>query len=259
MGYIDRLKITKNRLDDWLMPQRVVFHHVPKCGGTSVGRALRKRYILSQATVLPEESFRAFEAFTGRNDREGMLVDVLDLREQMLLYLLYSGVRCISLHVRFSHIAHQRFRDQYKFITVLREPVSRFISHYIWSHAKPAAHGRIEEDFDCFLETERARRLGAIYVEFFSGLPKDADMAAPESVAAAIANLAKFDVIGRLDDLPSVQDELQKELGLNIKIGHENKMHQSRSQAAIGTTPDLRAKVERLCAPDIEVWKTVLP
>jgi hypothetical protein len=70
MGRIDRLKALQPRVLDRLTPQRVVFHHVPKCGGTSVGRALRKRYLLSQATVTPEASFRAFEAFTGRSDAD---------------------------------------------------------------------------------------------------------------------------------------------------------------------------------------------
>ena len=87
MGMISVAKLAHNKLLNVFVPQRVVFHHVPKCGGTSVGRALRKRYLLSQSTVTPESSFRAFEAFTQGTDRQQMLVDVLDLREQMMLHL----------------------------------------------------------------------------------------------------------------------------------------------------------------------------
>jgi hypothetical protein len=257
MGRIDRLKALQPRVLDRLTPQRVVFHHVPKCGGTSVGRALRKRYLLSQATVTPEASFRAFEAFTGRSDREAMLVDVLDLREQMLLYLLYEDVRCVSLHVRFSAAAHARFADRYKFVTILREPVARFISHFFWSHGKPQAFGRIEEPFAEFLETERARRLGATYVEFYSGLPRQADITAPDAVAAAIANLGRFDVVGRLDDLAGFEAGLQRALGLRLRIGHENRMRQPRERADAVVTPELRARVAALCAPDIAVWEAV--
>jgi hypothetical protein len=254
MGLVDTAKSARGRLLDWLLPQRVVFHHVPKCGGTSVGRALRKRYLLSQATVTPESSFRAFEAFTGRSDRERMLVDVLDLREQMLLYLMFEDVRCVSLHVRFSEIAYARFAGRYKFVTILREPVERFISHYFWSHGKPQAHARIEEDFARFLDTDRARRLGATYVEYYAGLPKDADITSPAAVNAAIANLRRFDVVGRLDDLAGFQRDLRSALGVRVSIGHENAARQPRPQRESVITPELRQKAIELCAPDRAIW-----
>jgi hypothetical protein len=253
MGMIDLAKSVHVKLLNKLTPQRVVFHHVPKCGGTSVGRALRKRYLLSQSTVTPESSYRAFEAFTGRSDRQKMLVDVLDLREQMMLHQLFEDVRCVSLHVRFSDVAYSRFSDNYKFITVMRDPVSRFISHYYWSYGKPHAHARIEEGFDEFLETEHARRLGATYVEFYSGLSKDSDMRSEAAINQAIKNLHSFSAVGRLDDLSDFEMQLRKELGVKISIGHENKRTKIKKELEL--TPEQVEKVNALCAPDIAVWE----
>ena len=257
MGIVDHGKVALNRVTDWTTPQRVVFHHVPKCGGTSVGRALRRRYILSQATVKPEESFRAFEAFTGRCDRQNMLSDVASLREQMMLYLLYDDVRCVSLHVRFSEVAHARFKDRYKFVTILRAPEERFISNYFWSFGKTGAHGCIDEDFDTFLDTERARRLGATYSEFYSGLPISSDFASDEAVARAVKNLDKFDVVGRLDDLPEFEERLKATLGVRIRVGYENKMNVGNSEARQSLTPEQMSRVEELCRPDLAVWEHV--
>lgn len=254
MSFVDLGKSLHGRISDALLPQGVVFHHVPKCGGTSVGRSLRFRYLLSQGTVKPEESFRAFEAFTGRSDREAMLVDVLDLREQMMLYLMYEGVRCISLHVRFSQVAYERFKDAYKFVTVLRDPVERFVSHFFWSHGKQNAHARIDQPFEEFVESERARRLGATYVEFFSGLPKEADIRSDVAIQAAIENLRRFDVVGSLNDLAGFQLKLHETLGARIKIGHENKGKHSAGQREAAISGAMRKKVEELCAPDIAVW-----
>jgi sugar phosphate isomerase/epimerase len=252
---IDRLKKLHHKVDALVTPSRVVFHHVPKCGGTSVGRALRKRYILSQATVKPEESFRAFAAYTGRVDREQMLVDVASLREQMMLYHLYDDVRCVSLHVPFSDVAYAHFNARYKFITILREPVSRFVSHYFWSYGKPDAHARIEEDFEAFLGTARARRLGASYVEYYSGAPMAPDLADPELIARAIGNLhERFDVVGRLDDLVGFQAKLRQTLGVRIKVGHENKARQPQATRKTMVTPELMARAREVCAPDIAVW-----
>nr|WP_281271246.1 sulfotransferase family 2 domain-containing protein [Jannaschia seohaensis] len=241
---------------DRALPQRFVFHHVPKCGGTSVGRALRKRYLLSQATVVPESSFRAFEAFTGRSDRERMLVDVLDLREQMLLYLMYEDVRCISLHVRFSEVAYDRFRERYKFITILRDPAARFLSHYNWSFDKPNAHARIEEPLEEFLTTDRARQMGASYSEFFSGLPSDADFGSAEAIERAVLNLKKFSAVGRLDDLDGFRAQLRDRLGIRVRIGHENRGGKGRSSLTLSDlAPETKAEIQRICAPDIAVYE----
>jgi len=254
VNIVDLARSAHSKLTDVLIPQRVVFHHVPKCGGTSVARALRRRYFLSQATVTPEASFRAFEAFTGRADREQMLIDVLDLREQMMLNLLFEDIRCVSLHVRFSEVAHANFSSSYKFVSILREPVGRFISHYYWSYGKPQAHARIEEDFEEFLETERAQRLGATYVEYYSGLQKDSDMRASNAANMAIANLRRFDVVGRLDDLQDFEAQVYNQLGVKIVIGHENKNRAPGNGSAL-ISPELREKVVDICAPDIAVWE----
>lgn len=255
---INRMKALRHSLVDALHPNRVVFHHVPKCGGTSVGRALRKRYILSQATVKPDESFRAFEAYSERTDREQMLIDVSALREQMMLYHLYDDVRCVSLHVPFSDIAHARFKQDYKFITILREPVSRFVSHYFWSFGKPAAHARIDDDFESFLGTDRARRLGASYVEYYSGAPRAADLADPALIARAVANLReRFDVVGRLDDLSGFEAGLRETLGIRIKVGHENKARQPGQVRKSVVSPELLERAREVCAPDIAVWQAM--
>lgn len=258
MALIDRAKKLRNAAVERLHPQRVVFHHVPKCGGTSVGRALRKRYLLSQTSIGPEESFRAVEAFTGSSDREALLVEVLDFREQMLLYHLFEDVHCIAAHVRFSLAAHERFRSKYKFVTILRDPVSRFLSNYTWSFGKPGAHARIEEPFEEFLGTERAKRLGATYVEFFCGLPKSVDLRSPEAIEAAVTNLGKFDVVGRLDNLADFEKRMNQTLGANLKIGHENRATKRTAAGDALSDPGLKAAVMEICAPDIAVWQGFL-
>lgn len=252
MGIVGRVRRQLTVLKDWHIPQRVVFHHVPKCGGTSVALALRKRYILSQGTVKPQESFEAFQMFTGRDDREAMLRDVLDLREQMLLYLLAEDVRCVSAHVRFSAAAHRHFAPRYKFVTILREPVSRFISNYGWSYDRKGAFARIDLPLDDFLETPRARAMGAAYVENFCGFGSQEDMTTPQAVAAAIANLKKFDVVGRLDRFAA---DMKSALGVRLRIGHDNKKGVQRPITAAPVTEAQRARITALCAPDLEIWR----
>lgn len=253
---IGLLRGLRERALDATVPQRFVFHHVPKCGGTSVGRALRQRCLLSQATILPEASFRAFEAYTGRSDTEAMLVDVLRLREQMLLYLMFADTRCVSAHVGFSNVAFERFRDRYKFVTILREPVARFLSHYAWSHGRTGAHAEISDGFDAFLQSPRAERLGASYVEYFCGRCSDANIRSQDTIEAAIRNLRRFDIVGRLDDLGGFRAAIRRELDLGVRIGHENRSGGARPGLRQDSlTPAQMDRVRALCAPDLAVWE----
>ncbi|MCV2886862.1 sulfotransferase family protein [Ruegeria aquimaris] len=257
MNLIDRVRRLNNSFLDRFAKQRFVFHHVPKCGGTSVGRALRMRYLTSQATVKPEPSFQAYKAFSGRTDTEQMLLDANDLRKQMMLYLLYDDVRCVSLHAPFSSAAYREFHQTYKFITILREPVARFISHYNWSSRRPGSHGFIEEDFNEFLDSDRAQRMGAEYVEMFADLPNSADIRTADAVEMATSNLAKFDVIGRLDDLEGFARDIHTALGVRVKIGHANKTLGDAQVTARDIGPEQLEKICEICAPDIAVWNAL--
>lgn len=260
MDLIERARQVNRAMLNRLAPQRFVFHHVPKCGGTSVGRALRMRYLSSQATVKPEASFRAFQTFTGRTDTERLMFEVNDLRKQMLLYLMYDDVRCISCHVPFSRAAYDEFSGRYKFITLLREPVSRFLSHYNWSHNRPQAHGHIPEDFDTFLATRRARAMGAEFVEIFSDLPVGTDLRSTESIDRAVQHLAGFDIVGRLDDLDGFAIGIRQTLGVRVRIGHENKTSREANNVTRASLGEAQlAQVREICAPDIEVWNRMFP
>lgn len=229
-----------------LHPNRVVFHHAPKCGGTSIGRALRKRFILSQATVLPEASYRATEAALPDAEPGAILAEAERLRERMLLYHLAAGVDCISAHVRFNETAFAQYGDDAKFVTMLREPEARFVSHYRWSHGRPAGHAHIPEAFPEFLESPVARRLGAFYVYFFSGLDPAADMTTAAALDRAKANLDRLHVVGFLDDLDGFRQAIKREVGVSLRIGHENR-------AVDPTPPELdafAARIHDLTAPD---------
>jgi len=241
---------------DFLCSKRIVFHHVAKCGGTSVGRALRRAYILSQGTITPEASFRAFAAAKGGPDREQLILDAQHFRQMMFLYLLYSDVRCIAAHVPFSNVAYELFQDRYAFTTILRAPVERFVSHYLWSFGKPEAYGNIEETFDQFLKTRRSRLLGATYVVDFCGRPFTSEMSFSTGIRDAISNLRRMSHVGFLDDMTSSQQALRALTGKRLRIGHENAGKRSSASKDILSGP-LRSEIEALCAPDQEVWEAI--
>jgi len=172
----------------------------------------------------------------------------------MLLYMLYSDVRCVSAHIPFSNAAFDRFADRYAFVTLLRDPVDRFISHYYWNHDRPDAHFRIPESFDAFLASERAWSLGSTYVRYFCGEPGEKFNRA--HVDAAIRNLHRMDFVGFLDDLAQFQTKLRALTGKRLAIGSENVGNTRGKRAEILSGP-LRDRVLEVCGPDRDVWEAV--
>jgi len=248
---VDLLKRVHTRATDALCKQRIVYHHVPKCGGTSVGRGLRRAYFLSQGTVRPYETELAFDLIPPEGRKVG---NVLALREMMLLYLLYSDCRCVSAHVPFSTAAHEQFRDDYVFVTVLRNPVERFLSHYRWLH-RPNSHDPTPAPLEEFLDTELARKMGSAFVRYFRGRP-EVDRIEPRHIDDSIDNLRKLNLVGFLDELPRFQSGLRKLTGRQISIGKENvgSAHAFDTEVMNGPLAD---KVASICAPDQEIWDAV--
>ena len=254
MNIVEAGKKLQSWTADKFLGHPVVFHHVPKCAGTSVARALRMRYLTSQQGVVSGPSFYAAKAFNPNRTTLQLWPFVLDTRERILLYHMYCGVRCIAAHVRFSNTAHEMFGAQYRFVTILREPVSRYISHYFWDFHGPEEWARIEVPLEEFVETEQGARYGLLFGEFYSSLPADGDFGSAAAVAAAKQNLHKFAAVGFLDDMSGFQDRLKDTLGVSVNIKHQNKGKVEEQTKRQVVTPELRRRIEKLCAPDIEIY-----
>jgi hypothetical protein len=196
---------------------------------------------------------KAFEA--AREDRPHLSAgDVSELREMMLLYMLYSDTRCVSAHIPFSDAAYKRFGGRYAFVTLLRDPVDRFISNYFWSHQHPGGVGHIAEPLEEFLLTKRAAHLGSTYVRYFCGEPAQAFTT--KHVDAAIRNLHRMDCVGFLDEVGSFGTALRQLTGKRLRIGRENVRNTSGKRDAILSGP-LGSKVLEACRFDSEIWNAV--
>ena len=231
---------------------RVVFHHVPKCGGTSVRRALRMRYALSYTGFGSDPVYRALEAMHPSDDRASISRRVTDYREIQLLHFLFADIRCIAGHVRFSNKAHELFSKEYKFVTTLRDPVSLMVSSFTYSTNIGIERWRATGDLEDYLETERAQDFGSLYSHFFSGLAHADDPNSTHSVERAKANLAKFSAVGLVEDMADFQQQLHAALGIRLRIGHTNRSRVDRDEAV---APRLRAKIEEMSAPNIEIYE----
>ena len=225
---------------------RIIYIHVPKCGGSSFGAALRLRYVTSQATIrlgggdpTLQGDVRILSDYARRRD---------DLRD-----CIAAGKRMIAGHVQYDPDLHDGAASGYRFVTLLRDPVDRFVSHYHYVQRKHPNPERADT-LAAFLKTQDARRLASQYLFYFAG---KSQKAAPETaplVARAIANLSRFDIVGDLGKPHVFARDLRRLTGLPL-------LRWYRNAAPIPTRvpASLRSEIEALCAPDIAIYQSRFP
>lgn len=189
----------------------IVYIHVPKCGGSSFGAALRLRYALSQATIPLGLGDPALEG-------PARILSDYAHRERVLACLLTRRVRCIAGHVRYNAELHAR--SGYHFVTLLRDPAERFVSHYHYlqrRHPDPAR----ADTLDAFVESAEARHLATQYLFYFGG--GDSCPPAPGALTRARQNLTRFALIGDLADPHGFARGLRRMTGLPLPVLHRNR------------------------------------
>jgi len=191
---------------------------------------------------LDEGSARRAEEFTG--------LPAIDVRSTLLAYTLAQPAnRLVAGHFLLTKSIISANAENWQFITTLRNPIDRWLSHYNFNRERPGQKYYIDEPIEEFMESERGQRLGTIMVEYFSGGALSAGDSIDEAFGKALENLRQFTIVGSVEALPVFQSRLESLLGVSIKIGHSN-----RGPRKSFNDQDIRDKLKRICKPDLELY-----
>lgn len=205
---------------------------------------MRLRYILSQSTISLNQGHKYL---TGNAYRKSDY----DARGTQLKTLMKRGVQMISGHVRYCPETHMSAAPQYAFVTLLRDPIQRFVSHYNYlqrHHPDPKRPDTLEE----FLETQDAARLASQYLFYFAALDVTTRSDHQTLVQTAMNNLSNFDLVGDLADPKKFAQDLGELTGKTLPIWRRN---QAPDPAKIPQR--LIPTIAQLCASDIEIYNAV--
>jgi len=269
----EKFKIKKKNKVYNPAPKKIVFLHIPKCGGTSIQKAIEKYYFnknrKEKQTIHLDNiaSFKAGFILSEIHKKEmsnGILVDdyyVLKLREYLLLFYLCQNSGFINGHFPFSNSAYEYFHKDYVFITFIRDPVKRWISEYLYNRFKKSKYRKIDLEIDDYLKTKYSLAQGYQFVKFLGGASEDEDYTSSNAIERAKKNIHKIGIVGFLEDQEGFTDNFFKYFGKKLTIEHLNKnpLYLSESEKLI--TKEIMQRMQRIeaiCRPDLEVYHYAL-
>ena len=187
------------RFSSLTRPKKIIFNHLPKCGGSSLNVYLEKHYPLRKTFSIdgshPLESVGQFKK--------------MDIGKRYS----YDLVKGHLAHELINH-AHPECLN----VTVLREPVDRIISHYYFVKRKKGHYlhnvvTKSDMGLEEYVTSGVSDELQNWYTSHFSGLSVEEVIRNPEEAVDVAVNvvLGKYDIVGFLDDFDKFSMDLKKQ------------------------------------------------
>ena len=225
-------------------PPRLCFIHVPKCAGTSVARAIEAEY-----GRLARRGLDARKSLVDAQ-RAGKPLRLFRL-ERLQTDLRVGRLRLLSGHYPPDLETIMAWRDRWRFVTVLRDPVARTLSQYFYNRYKDNDHFRtelsIEGQFAGLEGIGRCRR----YLALFGAGEKD-DL--EKGVDLAKRTLDAFDRVGITERLDAFAESLSG-LGLRVAFDHRRSNPRAKELRDREVSEELRERIFEWSAPDRAIYE----
>ena len=216
---------------------RIFIYHVPKTGTTTLFQAIRSS-ALHHFSLLERQ---------GKGIVAPLMVRCDDHRFSRLSDIA-GDFFLVASHLPFGF--HGKFSQDFKFVTVLRDPFQRVLSAYTYGCMRAQSRPCID-GFRAFFREERNRNVA---VKQLSGLP--AEVQAPrKAVVAAIRNLIEhFYMYGTTADISRICSAILKKNGMpNVWIDNLNRTEPEYRMNGRG----FRREVETLNDLDCRLYRIV--
>lgn len=236
---------------------KIFFCHVPKCAGVSLSKAI---YASVYPSVLKGTKFAShIDLKSSRVSAELLGIEMMTARESQLIshldnpHMLYTNGHCIAR----PSVVSKYYKD-WHFLTILRDPIDRYISEYVYNRFKQSEWLKNDTDIEEYLTTPTGISAGMTYAKYFSGMTVEQILADKQSaIDASVANLRQFAVAGTLDDMDGWKQKFDATFNTNIKVASKNKSPNQDASVNILNNPALMEQIRTLCEVDIAIYDQV--
>jgi len=235
---------------------RIAYIHVPKCGGVSVSDAI---FSATYPGWMKATSFKSeIDLEASRVTAEVMSEEMQKIRQITLCeFLARKKSRYFSGHTSITTEILDQFATDWNFVTMLRNPVDRFVSEYTYNTHKRSSWAKNDASIEEYLNLPAAEEAATTITRFFTGcnLASLKKLEINECVNLAIVNLQKFAVVGFLHDIDAFQASLGNHLSISTKLAHKNSSPASKVSNELFDDDSLISQVKKLSQMDMLVYE----
>lgn len=251
------------------LKDNIFYLHVPKCGGISTRTAIKSCYltfnVANDKNLVDLVSTAAFNAAQINANQTNLSSDttndfqVLKFRENLLLYYMCQDrTKYIAGHFTFSEVAYENFKHKFSFITMLRDPVKRWVSAYLYNRFKQLGHRKIDKDIMEYLDSDFSQTQGYEYVKFIGGVVDTGNYSSDDAINKAKDNLHKFKVVGCLEYQNDFVKQFQEQFGIKLQVPHVSPSNQRHIKPKHIIDQETEDRIREICRPDIEIYNYAL-
>ena len=267
---IRKIESKLNQLDRNFCRQKVIFLHIPKCGGTSIGTAIASSVNASTKGFIDPIQTREIAREISNQLPEGSQF-LMQLRQAMLLQYYMRDEPYIFGHFPIVRKILEEPKD-YLVVTVLREPVARFISQFKYYLAtrftNQLTDNKIlnQEEINDLWQTYINSSLAIFHANTLSAYlnhDRNLGIGTKEASDQAIDNLDFFHLVGFLDQLNTFTNQFSQISGNKIIIPSKNRTQDKISHQQNKIFQDVLDHekyliAEKMCYHDLKIYNHVL-
>ncbi len=152
----------------------------------------------------------------------------------------------------------QAFSAEWDFVTILRHPVDRWISEYVYNTYKQSDWVKNRLSLDEYLGSSKGGASGNYLVRYFSDAPSGLNGNSAQYIEEALGNLARFSVVGTLDNLETWVSRMNDHFGIALDIPKVNSSPKNERAEEIRSDASLMKRIEEACKYDLELYDRYL-
>lgn len=230
-----------------------------KTAGTAVDHAMRTQVLGSVRSVLGSNKMRVLNPVKSDKSARKHSLSSQEQRIRTLKRWMNEPSICwISGHFRVEAELLDEYKSNVHFLTLLRDPVRRWISHYFYNAYKKRKHYRIDENIEEFIDSERAKSYGRDYVSLLSGHRNVTSENLDSAIDSACRNLHLMNFVGITEHMESLEAYLSYLYDTDIKFSSRRASPVSKQFRDSVLTTEIRQKIFDVCAPDRAVYEYAL-
>lgn len=252
-------EMLKGSLENYLKRfPRIFFCHVPKCAGVSLSNAI---YRAVYPAYLKATRYTGHISLPGSRHCESLLgIDMMTAREAQLIFQLSTPSQLFTTGhcVARPEVVSEFYKD-WHFLTVLRNPVDRFISEYVYNRFKTSEWQKDDREIETYLDSDTALHSALTYARYFSGIQNVSELLADpeEAVARSVANLRRFSVIGTLDKMTKWEADFNQRFNSTLRMGNKNASPNQGASALITGNKEFMERIATISHIDMAIYEQV--